>query len=74
MNAGDIARLHPPVLEVGDDLDTALMPMDTVQEDQVAVVENSKNLRLVGIVRERDVMRAYYRALAAERAEEHGEG
>ncbi len=72
LNAGDIARLEPPFLEVGDSLDAALELMDTIQEDQVAVVENSKNMKLVGIVRERDVMRVYYRALAAERAEEHG--
>ncbi len=74
LNAGDIARLHPPVLEAGDNLDKAMKLMDTVQEDQVAVVENTENMKLVGIVRERDVMRAYNRALAAERAEEHGEG
>ncbi len=72
LNAGDIARQNPPVLEERDSLDTALELMDAIQEDQVAVVENTKSMKLVGIVRERDVMRVYYRALAAERAEEHG--
>ena len=73
VNAGDIARLHPPALEASDNLDDALKKMLTVGEEHLAVVENRETMKLVGFVHEIDVMLVYNRALLEARREERGE-
>ena len=58
LNAGDVARLHPPVLAVGDSIERALNLMQDVGEEHIGVVENYDSLILVGFVHEVDVMLA----------------
>lgn len=70
--AGDVARLHPPVLAPGDDLDAALARMRESGEEHIAVVQDAKSQRFLGCVHERDVMAAYNKALLKARHEEHG--
>ncbi|MCK5274476.1 MAG: chloride channel protein, partial [Alphaproteobacteria bacterium] len=74
LNAEDVCRNHPPVLTEMDDLEAAMALMDSVQEGIVAVVDNRDDQRLTGYARQRDVIRAYDRALMQARAEEYGEG
>jgi CIC family chloride channel protein len=73
VNARDVARLHPPVLEAGASLDHALKMMQNTGEEHVAVVENRENMKLVGFIHEIDVMFVYNRALLEARREERGE-
>lgn len=74
LNAEDVCRNHPPQLAETDDLEAAMALMDSVQESIVAVIDNYDDQRLTGYVRQRDVVRAYDRALIQARAEEYGEG
>ena len=73
VNAGDVARLHPPTLQAGDSLDQALKKMQTVGEEHIAVVESNETMVLVGFIHEIDVMLVYNRALLEARREERGE-
>jgi len=73
LNAGDVCRNRPPVLAEQDDLEAAMALMDSVQEEIVAVVDERDENRMMGYVRQRDVMRAYDRALLQAREEEIGE-
>lgn len=73
VNAGDVARLHPPALQQEDSLEHALKTMRTAGEEHLAVVENHETMRLVGFVHEIDVMQVYNRALIDARREERGE-
>ena len=73
LNASDVARLHPPMLERGDDLDHAIKLMESSGEEHIAVVENQGSKQLVGFVHQVDVMFAYNRALLQVRREERGE-
>ena len=73
VNAGDVARLHPPALQQEDSLQQALKTMRTAGEEHLAVVENHETMRLVGFVHEIDVMQVYNRALIDARREERGE-
>ena len=73
VNAGDVARLHPPSLEAGSDLNAALGTMQSTGEEHLAVVENHASMKLVGFVHEIDVMLIYNRALLEARREERGE-
>ena len=73
MNARDVARLHPPVLEAEASLDHALKMMQDTGEEYVAVVENRDSMKLVGFIHEIDVMFVYNRALLEARREERGE-
>ena len=70
LNAQDVARLHPPVLEVGEDLGAAMQRMQTEEDDHIAVVQDQTSMRLMGVVHQRDVMMAYRRAILASRADE----
>jgi len=72
LNAEDVCRPRPPVLAEQDDLEAAMALMDTVQEEIVAVVDDENENRLTGYVRQRDVVRAYERALMRAREEEFG--
>lgn len=71
ITASDVARLHPPVLPVNADLETALDTMHKVGEEHIAVVDSLDTRVLRGWVHERDVVGAYNRALVDSRREEH---
>lgn len=73
ITASDVARLHPPVLTVSDDLETALAVMRDTGEEHIAVVDNTSSMAFVGCVHQREVMAAYNRMLLQTRHEEHGE-
>jgi chloride channel protein, CIC family len=61
--ASDVARRHPPVLLVSDDLERALEVFRSYGEQHIAVIETAESSHFVGCVHERDVMAAYNRAL-----------
>ncbi|WPZ36144.1 chloride channel protein [Thalassobaculum sp. OXR-137] len=69
----DLARKHPPFLEIGDDVEKAIRRFSEAEEGLLAVVDSAERMRLIGCLHERDVMRAYNQALITQQAEEHGE-
>ena len=71
INAGDVARVHPPILDLDDDLETANKVIRDSGEHYIAVVENHENMKFVGTLHETEVMSAYNKALVAARHEEH---
>ena len=71
INAMDVARLHPPVLATSDDLHEALAVMRENGQEHIPVVKDAKSMTFLGCVHERDVMKAYNRALLKSRREEH---
>ena len=73
VNAGDVARAHPPSLQAGDDLTKALSTMESTGEEHLAVVDDHQSLKIVGFIHEIDVMLVYNRALLEARREERGE-
>ncbi len=73
LSAADVARSKPPAVMVTADLEEARRVIENAAEDQIAVVSDGDSLRLVGYLRERDVMQAYQAALMQARAEERGE-
>jgi chloride channel protein, CIC family len=73
INAGDVARLHPPFLTASGNLDTALQLMGETGEEHIAVVDTNFTMIYQGCIHQRDVMAAYSRALVNARHEEHGE-
>ncbi|MBM08471.1 MAG: chloride channel protein [Magnetovibrio sp.] len=73
VNAGDVARLHPPYLTLTDNLEQALNLMSETGEDHIAIVDNDKKMEYQGCIHQRDAMTAYSRALANVRHEERGE-
>jgi CIC family chloride channel protein len=73
VRAADVLRGKPPVLAAGADLHAALRLVESTDEAQIAVVEDTETMKLVGYVREHDVMQAYNRAVMQARAEERGE-
>lgn len=72
MTALEIARKHPPVLEMNDDISAAMREMDMVGESHLPVIASRDTPMLVGFVHEHDVMLAYHRALLEARSEEQG--
>jgi CIC family chloride channel protein len=70
VNAGDVARLHPPSVLADDDLEAANKTIRDSGETHIAVVEDYETYKFVGILHERDLMAAYNRALVEARAEE----
>jgi CIC family chloride channel protein len=74
LTAAAVARRKPPALALDANLEEARKLIETTGESQVAVVADAESMRLVGYVRERDVMQAYNAALMQARAEERGEG
>jgi CIC family chloride channel protein len=71
INAGDVARLHPPFLVQGDDLEKANKVMRDSGEHFIAVVEDHETMKFVGTLYETEVMSAYNKALLKVRHEEH---
>lgn len=72
LNARDVARLHPPVLALDDDLGTALDTMRRLHEPHMAVVAHHDTETFVGWVHQTELLDAFARALVAARAEETG--
>ena len=73
LTARDVARAQPRVLAVDDDLNDAIKTYRAAGEVDLPVVDGRDTLRLLGVARGHDLMRAYQRALNQARAEEHGE-
>ena len=71
VNAGDIARVHPPMLEASDDLYEANRIIRESGEHHIAVIESHDNMMFFGTLHETDLMQAYNRALVENRREEH---
>ncbi len=71
INAGDVARVHPPILNLDDDLDTANKVIRESGEHYIAVVENHETMKFIGTLHETEVMSAYNKALVEARHEEH---
>ena len=71
INAGDVARLHPPFLVQGDDLEKANKVMRDSGEHFIAVVEDHETMKFIGTLYETEVMSAYNKALIKVRHEEH---
>jgi CIC family chloride channel protein len=73
LRAADVARLHPPVLNEGDNLGVAMRVMRDTGEDHIAVLRDPHTKVFTGCVHHRDVMTAYNRALLKVRHEEHNQ-
>ena len=73
VNAGDVARLHPPHVCISDTLETALKMMTDTDEEHLAVVETEKTMLYKGCIHQKELMAAYNKALVDARHEEHGE-
>jgi CIC family chloride channel protein len=69
INAGDVARLHPPAIDADDHLESANKLIRDTGEPHIAVIDNHENLKFLGILHERDLMAAYNRALMEAREE-----
>ncbi len=73
INARDIARLDPPLLCAGDDLEDALKLLELHHEDSLPVVTDRQSRTVVGILHHKTALMAYNQALLRARAEEHDE-
>ena len=71
INAGDIARINPPILDQDDDLENAMKVMQDSGEHFIAVVNNHETMKFIGVLNETDMMAAYNQALVRARHEEH---
>ena len=72
INARDAAR-KVTVIEGDDNLERALSLMDAAGENHLPVVDNARDLVVIGILHHNRVLREYNKALLSARAEEHGE-
>lgn len=70
INADDVVRRRPPVLQCNDHLEDALKKMRDSGESLIAVVDDQDSRKFLGAVEEKHVMAAYNRALLQSRAEE----
>lgn len=73
LSAADVARDHPVVLHVDDDLETAVRVYGASGEAHLPVVDSDQRMTLLGVAHEHEVVIAYQRALSQGRAEEQGE-
>jgi CIC family chloride channel protein len=73
-SARDLVRRVPRALVPEDDLETALHICETNREEHLPVVDNRRDLKVIGEVRYQDLVLAYNRALLAARATERGDG
>jgi chloride channel protein, CIC family len=71
--ARDLVHRIPEALLPEDDLETALRLCEANREEHLPVVDNRKDLKVIGEVRYQDLVLAYNRALLAARAAERGE-
>lgn len=73
VNAMDVCRRNPPVLEADDTLERALATMVRAKEEHVAVVAHEETRTFVGCIHESAALLAFNRALMEARAEERGD-
>ena len=71
INARDVAHSHAPAPLLGDTLEEVLAVMDVSGEEHLAVIADTADRSVLGIVHHGDVLRAYNRALLEAQAEEH---
>ena len=71
--ADELAWHDPPVLTPNQGLEEAMEAFSQVELGVLPVVADRDSMELIGAVHERDVMRAYTRALIRARREEHDE-
>jgi CBS domain-containing protein len=71
--ARDLVHRTPVVLVPDDDLETALRLCEMNDEEHMPVVDNGRDLHVIGEARYQDLVLAYNRALLAVRAAERGE-
>ena len=71
INARDVAHSHAPAPLLGDTLEEVLAVMDVSGEEHLAVIADTADRSILGIVHHGDVLRAYNRALLEAQAEEH---
>ncbi len=69
ITATDVARRHPPVLTIDEDLENALGLMRDSGDDYLPVVENHETMKFLGCVRKGLIMSVYNRALIENRRE-----
>jgi len=72
LNARDVARLHPPALNMDDDIGTALDTMRRLREPHMPVVAHEDTDLFVGWVHQAELLDRFAHALMAARAEETG--
>ncbi len=72
VNAGDVARVNPPVLNRYDDIEVAVNLMEKTKERIIAVIESTDDRKLVGAVTYGEVMTEFNRKLMERRREELG--
>ena len=72
INARDAAR-KVTVIEGDDNLERALSLMDSAGENHLPVVDNARDLVVIGILHHNRALREYNRALLSAHAEEHDE-
>lgn len=70
INAADVVRRNPPLLQCNDHLEDALSKMRDSGEGLIAVVDDLDSRKFLGSVEEKHVMAAYNRALLQSRHEE----
>ncbi len=71
INARDVAHSHAPAPLLGDTLEEVLAVMDVSGEEHLAVIADTADRSILGIVHHGDVLRAYNRALLEAQVEEH---
>ena len=71
INARDVAHSHAPAPLLDDTLEEVLAVMDVSGEEHLAVIADTADRSILGIVHHGDVLRAYNRALLEAQAEEH---
>jgi len=71
VNAADVMRQKPPLLQCNDHLEEALDVIRSTGEHLIAVVDDRETQKFLGTVEEKHVMAAYNRALLQSRNEEH---
>ncbi|HEX6141141.1 MAG TPA: chloride channel protein [Geminicoccaceae bacterium] len=72
ITARDLVHRIPLALTPEDDLETALRLAEMNDEEHMPVVDNGKDMRVIGEVRQADLVLAYNRALLQTREAERG--
>ncbi len=72
VRAGEMARPVAVVLKAGDSLEEALRQLEASGEEFLPVIDDEQSRKVVGILRQADVLLAYNHALLEAQAEESG--
>lgn len=73
VTAFDVCHRDPPALVAPQTLEDALALLDSSREEHLAVVQNRREMRIIGVVHQKDALVAHNRALLQAHAEEHDE-